>query len=143
MIWTIIEPGLGITAASMVKLRPLLRALNIHGFTSDTSSGPYARGPHDSAAPRTNLRDSEIGAYLSREPTSREVTSMRASSGAMTTTSTIVIGGGREPRKGSVSMQTYSTSGTGSQELMLAHFGVSGVSPAGRSWSGDGDELRN
>ncbi len=35
MIWTIVEPGLGITAASAVTLRPLLRACKIKGFSSD------------------------------------------------------------------------------------------------------------
>jgi hypothetical protein len=38
MIWTIIEPGLGITAASIATLRPLLHGLKIRGFTSDKSS---------------------------------------------------------------------------------------------------------
>ena len=42
MIWTIIEPGLGITAASAVTLRPLLRALKIRGFSSTNTSEAYA-----------------------------------------------------------------------------------------------------
>jgi hypothetical protein len=34
MVWTLIEPGLAITAASLITIRPLLRALNFTGFNS-------------------------------------------------------------------------------------------------------------
>jgi len=37
-VWTTVEIGLCITAASMVTLRPLLRALNIPGFSSNDNS---------------------------------------------------------------------------------------------------------
>lgn len=51
MIWTIVEPGLGITAASAVTLRPLLRACKIPGFSSANTSEAYAnaRGARPSA----------------------------------------------------------------------------------------------
>lgn len=35
MIWTLIEPGIAILAASLVTLRPLLRAIKLKGFESD------------------------------------------------------------------------------------------------------------
>jgi hypothetical protein len=34
MVWTLIEPGLAITAASLITIRPLLRAMNFTGFNS-------------------------------------------------------------------------------------------------------------
>lgn len=107
MIWTIIEPGLGITAASIVTLRPLLRALKIWGFASD-SGGPYARG-HDSAPPGNGPHDLEA---IGR---SQELGMIRTSSAAMTTT-TVCSG----KRGASVSMQTYSGSNNESQEVILA-----------------------
>lgn len=42
-MWTIVEPGLSIVAASVVTLRPLLRAMKISGFSStDTYATGYA-----------------------------------------------------------------------------------------------------
>ncbi|KAL7931134.1 hypothetical protein V8C35DRAFT_117024 [Trichoderma chlorosporum] len=47
MIWTLIEPGVAIIASSLATIRPLLRAMKIHGFesTGRTRSAPsgYAR----------------------------------------------------------------------------------------------------
>lgn len=34
MVWTLIEPGIAITAASLITIRPLLRAMNFAGFNS-------------------------------------------------------------------------------------------------------------
>jgi hypothetical protein len=34
MVWTLIEPGMAITAACLVTMRPLLRCLNLRGFES-------------------------------------------------------------------------------------------------------------
>ncbi|KAH6611074.1 hypothetical protein Trco_001094 [Trichoderma cornu-damae] len=44
MLWTIIEPGVAIVASSLATIRPLLRAMKIHGFesTSRTHSAPSA-----------------------------------------------------------------------------------------------------
>ncbi|KAL7797535.1 hypothetical protein V8C37DRAFT_279492 [Trichoderma ceciliae] len=44
MIWTIIEPGMAIVASSLATIRPLLRAMRIHGFesTGRTHSAPSA-----------------------------------------------------------------------------------------------------
>jgi hypothetical protein len=57
MVWTLVEPGVAISAASLVTIRPLLRALNISGFdATDEYHGPYdpnrprtrhAPAPHD------------------------------------------------------------------------------------------------
>ncbi|KAI9732269.1 MAG: hypothetical protein M1818_007588 [Claussenomyces sp. TS43310] len=50
LIWTVIEPGIGITAASAATLRPLLRLWNVSGFTTrlgrsklDTTTGGRSR----------------------------------------------------------------------------------------------------
>jgi len=125
MIWTIIEPGLGITAASIVTLRPLLRALKIRGFTSDNDAGPYHHSNGRAAGPyvrsgrdsgRGFPRDSEaLGVTHALDPTSHKGNSLRASSGAMT--SAIVSTG----KKGALaSMRTYEGSSNESQEIILA-----------------------
>jgi hypothetical protein len=38
MVWTLVEPGVAITAASLITIRPLLRALNLTGFGSTGNS---------------------------------------------------------------------------------------------------------
>ncbi len=38
MIWTLVEPGVAITAACLVTMRPLLRKLNFRGFESDPAA---------------------------------------------------------------------------------------------------------
>jgi hypothetical protein len=40
--WTLVEPGIAITAASLITIRPLLRALNFKGFDS---TDPYTNNP--------------------------------------------------------------------------------------------------
>lgn len=42
MVWTLVEPGVAITAASLITIRPLLRALNFSGFDS---TNPYTNNP--------------------------------------------------------------------------------------------------
>ncbi|KAI5924832.1 hypothetical protein F4810DRAFT_709402 [Camillea tinctor] len=42
MVWTLIEPGIAITAASLVTIRPLLRKWKLKGFTSTGNSRPTA-----------------------------------------------------------------------------------------------------
>jgi len=44
MVWTLVEPGVAITAASLVTMRPLLRTLKFPGFESGMS-GPAAHTP--------------------------------------------------------------------------------------------------
>lgn len=47
MIWTLIEPGIAISAASLATIRPLLRRFRIGGFTSSERSGAtgaYSQG---------------------------------------------------------------------------------------------------
>ncbi|KAJ9134651.1 Integral membrane family protein [Pleurostoma richardsiae] len=39
MVWTLIEPGIAISAASLVVLRPLLRAWRLRGFESTENTG--------------------------------------------------------------------------------------------------------
>ena len=38
MVWTLVEPGVAITAACLVTMRPLLRTLNFRGFESDPAA---------------------------------------------------------------------------------------------------------
>jgi hypothetical protein len=38
MVWTLVEPGVAITAACLVTMRPLLRALKFRGFESDPAA---------------------------------------------------------------------------------------------------------
>jgi hypothetical protein len=40
MVWTLVEPGVAITAACLVTMRPLLRALKFPGFESDPAAQP-------------------------------------------------------------------------------------------------------
>ena len=40
MVWTLVEPGIATIAASLVAIRPLLRAFKIHGFESNESRPP-------------------------------------------------------------------------------------------------------
>ena len=37
MLWTLVEPGVAITAASLITIRPLLRALHFKGFSNSTT----------------------------------------------------------------------------------------------------------
>lgn len=39
MVWTLVEPGVAIIAASLVTIRPLLRQLRFKGFESNENSG--------------------------------------------------------------------------------------------------------
>jgi hypothetical protein len=48
MVWTLVEPGIAITAASLITIRPLLRALNFKGFDS---TDPYTNNPSRSRQP--------------------------------------------------------------------------------------------
>ena len=60
MIWTLVEPGIAITAASLITIRPLLRALNFKGFDS---TDPHTKDAHRSRqTPRTNNLRSDISA---------------------------------------------------------------------------------
>lgn len=46
MVWTLIEPGIAIVAASMATIRPLLRRMRIRGFESTDNPSTYG---HNSA----------------------------------------------------------------------------------------------
>ena len=60
MVWTLVEPGVAIVAASLATIRPLLRALRIRGFDSTGRtgrSGGIRSGTNRSAHNRTLDRD--------------------------------------------------------------------------------------
>ena len=68
MVWTLIEPGVAITASSLVTIRPLLRAWKVPGFltteNSKQSTGPFSRG-------KTASRSRTTGASKSANSASR------------------------------------------------------------------------
>ncbi|KAI1503581.1 hypothetical protein F5X99DRAFT_98625 [Biscogniauxia marginata] len=65
MIWTLIEPGIAISAASLVTIRPLLRKWKLKGFTSTGSSrqtaasgeNPASRTHHSNKMPGFGSQD--------------------------------------------------------------------------------------
>lgn len=54
MIWTLIEPGIAIIAASLVTLRPLLRVIKLKGFESDNIY-PSHRSARQNISLRTDV----------------------------------------------------------------------------------------
>ncbi|KAI0400568.1 hypothetical protein F4802DRAFT_476994 [Xylaria palmicola] len=92
MIWTLIEPGIAISAASLATIRPLLRQWRIAGFThSERSRGTGGRS-HDPGGSRlkgaggkmpgfgpydVTLTDMESGLPYAGEPPSSSVPSFR------------------------------------------------------------------
>jgi hypothetical protein len=55
MVWTLIEPGIAITAASLITIRPLLRALNLKGFDSTDPSRSRPTATHQSISLRNDI----------------------------------------------------------------------------------------
>jgi hypothetical protein len=107
MIWTIIEPGLSITAASIVTLRPLLGVFKTRGFISEKSyPDQHSRG--------NNSRDSEVLGVNAWEPNSHSLSAIHAPSGVVTTTNVSDSKDGA-----SVSMQSYLGSDNRSQEVII------------------------
>ncbi|KAI0157657.1 hypothetical protein GGR57DRAFT_51727 [Xylariaceae sp. FL1272] len=64
MIWTLVEPGIAISAASLATIRPLLRRLRIKGFTSSERS--YGNTSNHS---RNTRRVSRMPAFGSQDVT--------------------------------------------------------------------------
>jgi hypothetical protein len=54
MIWTLVEPGVAIVAASLATIRPLLRAMKIRGFDSTQRYGTGRSSTARSAGKRIN-----------------------------------------------------------------------------------------
>jgi hypothetical protein len=109
MIWTIIEPGLGITAASIVTLRPLLRVFRIRGFIPE-KGGPYP----DQHSRGNNSRDSEFLGANARESNSHSWSPIHAHSGAVMTADVSA-----SKNEASVSMQSYLGGDNRSQEVII------------------------
>lgn len=70
MVWTLIEPGIAIMAASLITLRPLLRAMNFKGFESDNPYTNDRYGTARSANQNLSLRDNVPMGTLSNSITS-------------------------------------------------------------------------
>ncbi|CAJ2507665.1 Uu.00g088510.m01.CDS01 [Anthostomella pinea] len=69
MIWTLVEPGVAIAAASLVTIRPLLRRLKVKGFVSTektSRTGPFSRNNRSSRAGR---RSSKMPGFGSEDRT--------------------------------------------------------------------------
>lgn len=56
MIWTIIEAGLAIIAASLATIRPLLRAMRVRGFESTGSNSGHSRGKEKRPPPASGKK---------------------------------------------------------------------------------------
>jgi hypothetical protein len=54
MTWTLVEPGVAITAASLITIRPLLRALHFRGFESNNTNNNNNYPSHSQPAIGTN-----------------------------------------------------------------------------------------
>src|SRR5687768_6561973 len=75
MVWTLIEPGIAIVAASMATIRPLLRRMRIRGFES--TDNPSSYGHHSgwssrrrkSRAGSVPLEDVTLQDLDTKEPT--------------------------------------------------------------------------
>ncbi|CZR65727.1 related to integral membrane protein pth11 [Phialocephala subalpina] len=57
MVWTLVEPGVAITAASLITIRPLLRSFNLAGFESDPSHNCYTDSRHTHISLRNDIPD--------------------------------------------------------------------------------------
>ncbi|RDW59065.1 hypothetical protein BP5796_11989 [Coleophoma crateriformis] len=71
MLWTIAEPGIGIIAASVMTLRPLLRAMKVSGFSTAEPSGKSNTGGGISTAQGPYSRAEELSSLPSRSGMSK------------------------------------------------------------------------
>ncbi|KAG7123390.1 hypothetical protein HYQ45_013879 [Verticillium longisporum] len=69
MVWTLVEPGVAIVAASLVTIRPLLRLFRLHGFES-TGRTP---GPSGTARSGTQRSFGKMPAYGHGELTAIDI----------------------------------------------------------------------
>jgi hypothetical protein len=83
MVWTLVEPGVAITAASLITIRPLLRALNFSGFGS--TGNPSSRNitantgqPHSSQRRDGGVHLEDWGTLSSANDFSGDVTPKEA-----------------------------------------------------------------
>lgn len=53
MVWTLIEPGIAIVAASMATIRPLLRRMRVRGFESTDNPSSYGHNSGWSSSRRS------------------------------------------------------------------------------------------
>ncbi|CRK35699.1 hypothetical protein BN1708_001331 [Verticillium longisporum] len=84
MVWTLVEPGVAIVAASLVTIRPLLRLFRLHGFES-TGRTP---GPSGTARSGTQRSFGKMPAYGHGELTAIDIELAEAkSSGSYATLS--------------------------------------------------------
>lgn len=103
-LWTIIEPGLSIIAASIVTLRPLLRAMKITGFSSaDTYASGYAnRTPlsHSNMNSRPDARGYVRSQELDELPLHGVRTVITRDDGTKGLSQPVITGTGNEGRNG-------------------------------------------
>lgn len=82
MVWTLIEPGIAIVAASMATIRPLLRRMRVRGFESTDNPSTYG---HNSAFSTSRKGRSRAGSVPLQDVTLQD---LDAKTGPSTTTKT-------------------------------------------------------
>ncbi|KAH7318674.1 hypothetical protein B0I35DRAFT_479159 [Stachybotrys elegans] len=63
MVWTLIEPGVALIAASLATIRPLLRAMRVPGFETRATSNSYglSMGQSHKSRNKSQLQSSTLG----------------------------------------------------------------------------------
>ncbi|SPN98900.1 related to integral membrane protein pth11 [Cephalotrichum gorgonifer] len=85
MVWTLVEPGVAIVAASLATIRPLLRAMRIRGFDSTGRSGAKSGGVRSGTSRSTpgvgSTLDRIENQYLGRNDGTVELDHFRVADG--------------------------------------------------------------
>src|SRR5690242_16228308 len=76
MVWTLIEPGIAIVAASMATIRPLLRRMRVRGFESTDNPSSYG---HNSAWSTSRRKRSRAGSVPIEEVTLEDLDTKKPS----------------------------------------------------------------
>ena len=120
MVWTIIEPGIAIVAASLVTIRPLLNSWNLQGFGSSKNTSNYGRPAYgrneaialDAKGPWLNHSFVEANA----KGTIRQANKSVETSAGNSNKSSITPAGLEMPKRRSEATTTEVPSGDGSSE---------------------------
>lgn len=68
MVWTLVEPGVAITAAALITVRPLLRALKFPGFEHSSQKTPDRQTPARTPQNAVPANSFKIPAQSSQAP---------------------------------------------------------------------------
>lgn len=85
MVWTLIEPGIAIVAASMATIRPLLRRMRVRGFesTDDPSSYGHNSGWISSRRGKSRAGSVPLEELTLRDLEAKEPTTVTSSEGKL------------------------------------------------------------